>query len=66
VGVVFTSKSVMEFDSMEDLRKVVALMPWTPDQKESFLQSGEQTDEDEAEFSFGTVYSKHKFTFEEK
>jgi hypothetical protein len=56
----------MDFDSMEDLEKVVALMPWSPEQKEAFLASGEHSETDEVEFDeIGTVDSTHTFTFKE-
>lgn len=50
---------------MEQFEQVLSLMPWTPEQKEEFLKTGEFQEEDEAEFDFGAVDSTHKFTFEE-
>lgn len=65
MGFRLKTESVMEFESKEDLKKVIAMMPWTPDQKVEFFKTGEHEEEDEAEFDFGTVDTTHKFTLEE-
>lgn len=62
----FSTTSEMELDSIEDLKKVIALMPWSPEDKEAFFETHEYAEDDEAELDgIGAVDTIHRFTFKE-
>lgn len=63
----FKTESEMELDSIDDLKTVIALMPWTPEQKQAFIDTKEHSEEDEAEIDgIGAVDTTHKFSYTEE
>ena len=62
MSVVFTTTSTMEFDDREDFEALVQQMPWSPEEKEAFLESGSHEEDDEVEID-GAGDVTHKFTW---
>ncbi len=60
----FTTTSVIEFDEKKDLEIVIAMMPWSPEDKEYFFNSGEYAEVEETDLK-GAVEVLHKFKVEE-
>ena len=60
----FKTESTMIFENREDLENVVAMMPWSEDDKEAFLRTGEHNETEEIDLD-GTDESIHKFTMKE-
>lgn len=62
----FTTTSVMEFDTKEELEAVIAMMPWDQDDKDKLWESGEHVELEEVEHNDVTREVAHTFTIEEE
>lgn len=62
----FTSISVMEFDTKEELEAVIALMPWDVEDKEKLFETGEHIELEETELNGESYEVAHTFKVEEE
>jgi len=62
----FTSISVMEFDTKEELEEMLALMPWDESDKEKLINSGEHIELEEVEHNGVSREVAHTFKVEEE
>lgn len=61
----FTSISVMEFDTKEELENVVAMMPWSEEDKQKLFTTGEHIEIEETELNGESHEVAHTFKVEE-
>lgn len=62
----FTSISVMEFDTKEELENVIAMMPWDQEDKDKLFESGEHIEIEETELDGVSHEVAHTFKVEEE
>lgn len=62
----FTSISVMEFDTKEELENVIAMMPWDQEDKNKLIEKGEHIELEETELDGVSHEVAHTFKVEEE
>lgn len=62
----FTSISVMEFDTKEELENVIAMMPWDQEDKDKLFTTGEHIEIEETELDGNSHEVAHTFKIEEE
>ncbi len=62
----FTSISVMEFDTKEELEAVIAMMPWDEEDKVKLFEKGEHIEIEETELNEKSHEVAHTFKVEEE
>lgn len=62
----FTSISVMEFDTKEELENVINMMPWDQEDKDKLFETGEHIEIEETELDGESHEVAHTFKVEEE